>query len=511
MENQPPSYDTETRADIINDIGETLYLLSDALGKLTVFQKTLHRLHNALSIPLVTQSAVQIRQLRSFYADVFDKTRAIQKNILSNNVSSDTFALAETHIGKTRMFLRTHQHILASVITMTDWQSPSFLHALHSQAGRQTNTIYETINDYKRDQHWDAHTYERQFAKEYIDTFVKFPVKVYATVSGMAAFTTILSFLLFETDKTRPVVIGASSYFENKILLHKAFPGRIIEVNETDTDKLLSIITSRQPVAVFLDSITNAPNIPIPDIKRILLHMKKYSRTETYMVVDNTGLPVLFQPIKRIPTGFRNVRLLIFESLNKYHQFGMDRVTGGIIWGYGKGLERLFDYREHLGTNIPDASAVALPTPNRGILSKRLTRHGRNAFILAHTLTRWIDNHPNAPLAAIRYPGLLRQTHTPTSEAVPFYGSYFVIEFKRRYQTIPAYKRFIKKLLANARKQHIDLVCGTSFGLNTTRVYLTAVRAKTTQPFLRVSVGTEHKHTIDRISRLFLDTFGQFR
>jgi cystathionine beta-lyase/cystathionine gamma-synthase len=200
----------------------------------------------------------------------------------------------------------------------------------------------------------------------------------------------------------------------------------------------------------------------------------------------------------------------MFESLNKYYQFGMDRVTGGILWSTGgTSTEKLIDYREHLGTIMPDVTSASLPTPNRKLLMRRLQRHERNASLLASAIQEWIDMHPKSQLSQIIFPGL--PNHPANKLPMPFHGSYFMIEFKKPYQTIPSYKRFVSSVIAEAKRSHVDIVSGTSFGLNRTRIYLTAVRNKPATPFVRVAVGVEHRIAIENIKQVCIRACAHFR
>jgi len=430
------------------------------------------------------------RRLQTFLRDITKNKRHIHPDTFARVVATAKQyrqELSNIPIQEAREYLRTHQTLIGALITSTDWQSPSFAHTRTSQAGRETGKIYATINDYKRDQHWDAHRYEQAFLKEYVDAFIKIPVHVNATSSGMAAFTTILMFLLGEKKAKGNIVCGRSIYFENKGLINQIFADQIVAVDES---KIIDAIDIHHPSVIFLDSLTNAPDIIVPDIRRVIKHLLK-TKEETYLVIDNTGLSIHLQLIPMIFARRSNLRLILFESLNKYHQFGMDRVTGGIIIAYGKDTEKLFDWRVHASTNIPDITAASLPMPNRGILTKRFTRHTRNATFLVEALRNWILHHPNAPFEDISFPGI---------------GSYFTIKFKKSYATIPVYKRFVGLSLSIAKRRGINLVSGTSFGLDTTRVYLTAIRSVPNIPFIRIAVGTEDSGETSAIRDLFIET-----
>ena len=135
--------------------------------------------------------------------------------------------------------------------------------------------------------------------------------------------------------------------------------------------------------------------MPVPDLGAVIDALRG---TDTYLVLDNTCLSVSCQPFA---LAGESVRLVVFESLLKYAQLGLDRANAGVIVARREDAESLEDYREHLGTNIPDMSVHALPPPDRGVLERRLARLQRNAMHLADGLDARVPSG-----VAIVYPGL---------------------------------------------------------------------------------------------------------
>lgn len=489
--------------DTLPSINELTYLLTDTNARLKKFERDLANAKKHVHPDVFLESQIAAHTYRENIAAHLQKISACRD-------PAKSLIFIDQALRDTREYLRTHMALIGALITSTDWQSPAFAYSLRSQAGRETGKIYATKNDYKRDQHWDAYHYEQMFTKQYIDTFMKLPAHIYATSSGMAAFTTIVMFLLGEKKVTRPVLCGQSTYFENKSIITQLFSDRLTIIPESDTQAIITAIDTLQPSVIFLDSLTNAPDIAMPDLDQIIGHIAKHAKAETYLVIDNTGLSIYLQPLKHFMWRRTNMRLIVFESLNKYHQFGMDRVTGGIVWSWGKETDKLFDYRVHSGTNITDITAASIPTPNRAVLQARLLRHGRNAKYLAQEIHSWIAQHPDGPLTRIIYPSLPNHPAYSFMRDRPFCGSYITLQFTKRLANIRAYKRFVDLSLTNAKKENVDLVSGTSFGLNTTRIYLTAVRSKPTMPFIRIAAGTEHTSAMQTLSTVFLQTLAEF-
>ena len=59
--------------------------------------------------------------------------------------------------------------------------------------------------------------------------------------------------------------------------------------------------------------------------------------------------------------------------------------------------------------------------------------------------------------------------------------------------------RLIGEAVAEAARRGIRLLAGSSFGFDTTRIYLTAARAEYGIPFVRIAAGTEHRLELDAL------------
>lgn len=373
--------------------------------------------------------------------------------------------------------LRVEQALTAALVAAADWQSPSFLHSTVPSAGRQEGRIRAHQNDYKRDRHLDADAYERRYLRALVDGPPG--LRTLLTSCGMAAFTTVLSYLQLEGKLTGPVLAGAGLYHESRLLLERALPGRLHLVDEADTGSLLRAIDELRPEAVFLDSLSNTKWMPVPDLRPVL---ERLAATETYLVVDNTCLSVSCQPFALADEA---VRLIVFESLLKYAQLGLDRVNAGIIIARDGDAERLSVYREHLGTNVADVAVHALPRPDRTVLERRLARLQRNALLLAQRLAAETKG-----LVEIVYPG----------PRLPFRGSCLSIVFPEGDERLRRERALVERAIAGATRRGVALLGGSSFGFDTTRIYLTADGFAYGEPFVRVAAGTEHRLEIERVA-----------
>lgn len=494
----------ETLADLSADFTELLWLAETGLMRLRKFRDGWLGEGSPVREEIRRALVMLLDPIEQSYLQVSGELRLASTRLSS--CSAEEIPTIIEMKKRTQDILRSLQGITASVLASTDWQSPSYLHAVQSQAGRQTGKIKGTVNDYKRDQHLDAEAYENTFLREYVDVPLRFSPNICACSSGMAAFTTILDALILGGKITGPVLMGASCYFENKGLLEKAFRGNIHTVDEFDTNGIIEAAKRFQPSAIFLDTICNTDTLAMPDLATLIPALAKGVKKETYLVLDNSGLAVSCQPFPHLPALSHKLRLVVFESLNKYHQFGMDRITGGMVWADAMAQISLFGYRMHLGTNMPDASVLSMPEPNRELLAKRLQRFERNAMWLATRLDEVIKQSPHSLFSHVVYPGLSSYDGYSWTSARSFHGGSMVLAPKPGRDRPSLSTRFIERVIALSREQGVDLVAGTSFGLNTTRLYLTALHAtKITRPFLRISVGTETRMEMEAIADVITD------
>ncbi len=383
--------------------------------------------------------------------------------------------------------LRTERALTAGLAGAADWQSPSFLHSTTPAVGRQGGRIRAHWNDYKRDRHLEGEEFERRWVAEMVDGPGE--RRALLTTCGMAAVTTILSFLTMDGELDGLALVGAGVYHETRLLLERALPGRVHVADERDTAGLVRSIAQLAPSVVVLDALSNTKWMPVADLAPVIGCLRN---TGTYLVVDNTGLSVFGQPFVHAD---ETVRLIVFESLIKYAQLGLDRANAGVITSRPEIIGRLAEYREHLGTNAADVAVHALPPPDRRVLERRLTRLERNARILA----RRLDDH-SGPDVEIVYPGLASHpcARAPTRPA--FCGGWLSIVFGGHDPELRRERALVEAVVTEATRRGVALHGGASFGFNTSRIYLTAETAECGEPFVRVAAGTEHCVAVEALA-----------
>ena len=472
-------------ADLGADFEQLLFLARSAEAELAEAADDFARA--CVHMPTLELLRGQNEHARRRYAAIADRVRALRAETAETPASRS--AVDELAAEKTSLadLIRVEQALTAALLGAADWQSPSFLHSILPSAGRHRGRIRPHWNDYKRDRHIDADRYEKRYLRVLVDGPAD--LRALLTSCGMAAFTTVLSFLQLEGKLDGPVLAGAGLYHESRLLLERTLPGRLRLVDEADTASLLRAIEEFRPSALFLDSLSNTKWMPVPELARVV---RQLAGSETYLLVDNTGLSVSCQPFALAP---ESVRLIVFESLLKYAQLGLDRANAGVILARPDDAERLSRYREHLGTNVADVAVHALPRPDRAVFERRLARLQRNAMLLADRLrVRAGDS------VEVVYPGLSRHPGAAVARRLPFRGSCLSIVFRRSDATLRHERALVEQAVAEAARRGVALLGGSSFGFDTSRIYLTAQGADYGEPFVRIAAGTEHRLDVERLA-----------
>jgi cystathionine beta-lyase/cystathionine gamma-synthase len=465
--------------DLCQDQAELGYLFSD-------YQTKWHKL--AALYPKIKNnpnplSLLSDKLTRDIKAQIRYFGRLIEK--ANWNTASDLDSLTNLK-REIKNQLRYYSRLPAALASAVNWQSPTFAASFSPQAGFFANRIEAGISDYTRDNARYVMDWEIAYRNQYIGQIKSLPAVCYATSSGMAAFTTILMYLLLEHKLTGQVIVGRSVYFETKELLKKHLGKRVIEISENDLKSLENNLKGNTVSAVFLDTIGNTPQMLCPDLTKIAPLVRRYLKNGT-LVIDNTVTSISLNLMRHFPPLFTKNSVIAYESLNKFHQYGLDQELGGVIWAYGKGVQKLFDYRGHLGTILPDKTALSLPTPNRKQLRSRITRIFRNAGNLASFLSNQLDS-------SRIYHGITYPT-----------GPFLMLDLPLRLRTKSKLLKLTDRIIKTAKKAKVTIHAGTSFGLDTTRVYPTALMSSEMKPFFRIAPGTETASEINKIKYCLLE------
>ena len=476
-------------AEVVEDLEEVRWLAACARERLAAARRDATARGNAFRRRTLTTYVAQARSgeaaLASIEADAADAARGAcgRRGRSRDRLAAERAALAD--------LVRMQIAVSAALVAAADWQSPAFAATHTPGAGRWDGAISEHENDYKRDRHDDARFLEEEFAAE----FGGAPeVRSLLTSCGMSAFTTILAYLESTARGAGRVVIGSGLYHECRALLRaSSIEHRIVEVDENDTAALVGALEDGG--MLFLDALCNARSVAICDLRHILEHAAAHDMS---VVVDTTCLSASCRPFLLLPAGAR-CRLIVFESLTKYAQFGLDRVTAGLILATRPDAEALDVVREHLGTNITDVSACTLPSPNRRRLLRRLKRMERNARIVVRHINDAVGS-PRDRVAGAMHPTLPSHPSCRVARSLPFAGALITLSFAGRFRGDDFRAVMVERMLEAGRASGSSLCAGASFGLDVTRIYRTTTGSEA-DAFVRIAPGIEDVVVIDGLGR----------
>jgi len=411
--------------DLTDDVHELFHLANGQLRRLRTARREIEGARRAIRPRTFRTELAQLHSAESTFStyvrDLGDcLAEARRRAVPIDRLRRVKFEYAD--------LLRLQHGIASALMVGSDWQSPVFEGSGLPTAGRLLGAVTEHLDDYKRDRHPQARTFEDGYLREYVDVPAGLEARALMTSCGMAAFTTILHHLCTVLNKGSRVVAARGMYHECRALLAKSPLGdRVHWVDESDTKEIIRACRKVQPAAIFWDSICNSKGLAVPDTRAILLELAASARRDVWLVIDNTCASLFCQPFHAAALN-PHLRPLVFESLTKYAQFGFDRVAAGMIVAPGREAAELDALREHLGTNIADNCVAAVPEPNRGLLARRLRRIERNARLLAGHARRAASAFP-VPVVEAIYPGLETHECHGAARRLGFNGGFFAMEF----------------------------------------------------------------------------------
>ncbi|MCL2485158.1 MAG: hypothetical protein FWF32_03770 [Endomicrobia bacterium] len=221
--------------------------------------------------------------------------------------------------------------------------------------------IGNIISDSERDKL--AERFNEFITKPKNSSGVPFSQNTVLATSGMSAAKTAV--LMFMSENISKIAYGKNIYYENAYMFEglNAFVD-IDKFEEENTEEILAINTE----AVFFDLISNASSIPLADIKRIISEFaKKKYQTPFYVCIDNSMYPAfqfadIFDGID-LPD---NMYVIVYGSMQKMHQRGLEIVTSGFLtlmsngYNHEQVLNRLKDASKFTSSEIDTFRHIAL-------------------------------------------------------------------------------------------------------------------------------------------------------
>lgn len=407
--------------------------------------------------------------------------------------------------------LRMHSSLFASILTFLNWQSPSIKSSQSTRVGIEKYPIKGDYNDYKRDRSGDVIFCEELFGKRLFytkNTTVK-PI-LNLTNGGMAAFTSVLYFLIGENIVKDKILASADIYVENTLLLKKFFKTQLETFDYNDTNLIIDKIITEKPSVIFLDPISNSVNIPLFDVSSIIRMVAKIYKEKIYFVVDvtcNIGYENILDDFI-IPD---NIKVILHGTLLKASQLGMEKVYAGFVLSFGldKFVSKILEYRTLSGTSIQDFGVYLLPVTTRELLRSRLRIIERNTINLANFLIK-IDPG-NKIFKEIIYPGVKSHKDFDKVGKIGFAGPFFNIKFHSKFNNDEYFEFFTNEIIECAKKYNCDIVHGASYGFNELSLYYSVGWDSPKDHYLRLSVGTETTYEMEKIKKVFSKVFKNFK
>lgn len=403
--------------------------------------------------------------------------------------------------------LRVCYSMYASLVTGLNWQSPAIKSSEETRVGLECEEIKADWNDYKRDRSSDTFAVEKYFKQNILKCSDDDVVHLFN--SGMAAFTTILYFLLCEGIVKNKILASSHIYVESKMILSKIFLEKVEFLQINNTEDILEAIYTNKSNVVFIEPVSNTSILRLFDVNRIIDNLITNYTEEIFLIVDITcsfGFATYLDNIK-LPN---NIKIIVHGSILKAPQLGLERVNCGFIQGINlkEKSEKILDYRTLSGTNIQDFATYLLPRTNKEHLRKRLKIIEKNAVYLAKSMQS-LDKEKRV-ISEVIYPALETHPDYNLSKRIGFSGFFFNIKFVSNLNRDKYFELFTKEVIKLAKVYHSNIVHGASFGFNNTSIYYSVGWDEPENHYIRISTGVEGNEEIKIIKDILIEAFRNF-
>ncbi len=460
-----------------------------------------------------------IRPVFARLVEIGQQLRDIEEAPLLFSLSDEK----DDHQGALRESWRRYRELareLAALEEHGNWCCPSYGESLKPQRGlAQHSEPFKT--DYQRYQNTVVWSVERKAHRVFFrDTISKENASSMLFPNGLAAMEAV--FLLIAEDLNRKprgrtpqdklTVLSASDLYVEVGASIFAFCQRTNlnqqKIPSYDTDALIGAIKKELPCAVFLEPLANSYGMRVTEVSRVLEALSDhdweneasdaYRADERlmYLVIDSTtlGPQALWKQCKldKLP---HFVRVVNIESLIKYGEDGQDLTSAAVVTISGQSANFDLEYiRSRRGFMPSEQMARRIDfSVDRDAIERRLARHSRNTGLIS----RRLDDHAAKTVGFIDRPQHPLLAEHPDYEALARESSGFggLVSVGLRYSLLNDYRelqgvsphtwddrpmdRTGKERIAKAYsilvtllagEVGLDLVLGTSFGFNTTRL-----------------------------------------
>ena len=321
------------------------------------------------------------------------------------------------------------------------------------------------------------------------------------TSSGMAAYSTIHNYLTRYLSPGDNVLIPIPIYHEAEALLSVIPEIQLTRLGTTNLEEIIASITSKTKV-ICLTPMTNDEALRFLDIESLVNKISLLDQ-DIWIVVDGTMTGGLIRSEKFIDANSR-VKLLYFESGNKYQQFE-DTAMKGIIIVPQSLKQEFVSIRREIGSMLYDQAASCLPQSiSREELELKMRRFARNALLLSDR----INNDPQIQdFCRINYP--FNSVHVDVGVAHRYslmqLGGVVTLSFHDPlFYSKTKLDEFIESVIKRCQANHIPFCKGDSYGFSVPRIHIGG--SKTDQPFLRLCVGNRSLNEIEAFTNCLVDS-----
>ncbi|MBO9998592.1 MAG: PLP-dependent transferase [Cyanobacteria bacterium SID2] len=320
------------------------------------------------------------------------------------------------------------------------------------------------------------------------------------TSSGMAAYATIHNYLTRYLSYGDEVLIPVPIYHEAESLLAAVSGIQIVTPGTVNVEEILTSIRSTTKV-ICLTPITNDESLRFIDVNALMEKLNSIDR-EILVVFDGTMSGGLIRPEQFVDLN-SHVKLLYFESGNKYQQFEDTAMKGIII--VPQALKQEFtSIRREIGTILYDWAACCLPQSiSIEELKLKMGRFARNALTIGNRVNNDVDLQN---FCTVNYP--LDPSHPDFTTARKYFsaqlGGVVTLSFtSQEFYDREKLDRLINRLIDRCQSRRIPFCKGDSYGFSIPRIHIGG--SKTDKPFLRLCVGSRSFDETDAFLECLLD------
>lgn len=322
------------------------------------------------------------------------------------------------------------------------------------------------------------------------------PTELLMTSSGMAAYQVIQNYLLQVVGDRPTVVLPPYVYFESMEQLYGFKNFNVQHAATFDADDIIATAERLDADVVFVDPVANIVGLPVTDIRHFLETVSsRPGWGRRIIVLDGTVISGALPVFDWLSAGAGSDAplLLYYESASKYLQFGLDLQMGGVVVYPSRLDQTLRTIRRNTGTVMYSRGIAVVPPLDYESFQSRMALFTANAEQLRQRLTEGAGD-----VAEFRYPSEWRAYNWRHG------GALITVRFlEDGLNNKEGLEACIDLILRYAESIKLPVTQGVSFGFSTTRISSASSMAENSDPFLRISVGTD-PHRIDELATAIL-------